>query len=1159
MKKRSLVLWGIAALLAVSLLLLPAFLSSNLVLDRLFSRLNKEIPGTLSVDSCSIGWQRGLQCSGLVYADKSHGTTVTIPQLSGSQGLLALAVAPSNLGTITLRDPLVVLPPLPAAEARTTPAKTSPPPAPKGRDAAEKKGPAAGRSSTPLWDRLTGKLVVKGAVVRRKIGAGPARILIRKGSLKARLAEGSIHFEAGIESANNGGSATATGFVNLPARPAAFLDTLVTETTLHVMDLQLEPFFTLVPASLDPPRGTGELSAELLIKMSGLDNLTARGTAMVRDLQLSGGVLGQDRPSFKQVNFDIDARRESNTRWQFPDLNLSADFGTMQLKGTADGPEMSLQGKGSLLLPVLFQQFPHLLRVQPGTELKDGTMELSLLMTRDRQRLDGAVDAVIKGISGRTGEHHFSWNTPLDCSLSGSMVGGEPMISKLKIKAPFLDLEGEGDLKTFELQGTADLAEMMEEAGTLFDLDWQGRGRMRLSAGSREESPGRYVIDTDIAISDFSLSRGGRAVMPSHEFSFSGRLHSPAKLPESGKEAAELHFDLSAWPGKISGRLGSLFRRQENWHGDCELQGDLQLARLSDLLHNTDLSGDMTLAGRMALDATAGVEGKTVLLRRLDTRITDLIFYQKGTMFRDPQVRLWLDPPAVADPVGRLHPLVVAEDRASFFARGGRDTLIDLEDRRAYVHDLRATSEKGTLDIKNLAVEDWQRLPTSLAVEAKGDVDFDRLTPLLHRAGLLPQDQSPGGRADFSIRLDREVKGSQAGEFRVALAQGSLVVDNRELLQDQDLEAKVKFQGNLEAGDLALEDLDLRTEMLELQGSGKLQRSGKAPFFSLAGFLTPDFSGLSQLASTLTGMDIQGSGGGREPFKLLLPLAGPEAKPASLADFSTRLTGDRLQALGVRLDQVAMPVSLSQGKLAADLTAGANGGRLELSPRVNLAAEPPELVLPAGEQVLSRVGISEPLVNGLLKGIHPILGLLARPSGSISARVDRFSWPLTENGSRLARFSTVLNLSRVQLAPEGVLAEVLELVRLGDQPLSLKQSEITCKGENGRVTCTPLKILIAGSEMTLAGSIGFDGSIDYLLQVPVTEQLVGKEGYRVLEGTTLKVPIKGDRDRAVFDRRALGDALTDLLVQAGTSEVGKVLQEQAGKVLPGLIDDLLGK
>jgi len=106
--------------------------------------------------------------------------------------------------------------------------------------------------------------------------------------------------------------------------------------------------------------------------------------------------------------------------------------------------------------------------------------------------------------------------------------------------------------------------------------------------------------------------------------------------------------------------------------------------------------------------------------------------------------------------------------------------------------------------------------------------------------------------------------------------------------------------------------------------------------------------------------------------------------------------------------------------------------------------------------------------------------------------------------------------------------------------------------------------------MLLSGSSGFDGSLDYVLEVPVTKNLVGKRGYELLKGATLKVPIKGTKDKPVYNPEALMQAASDLVSQAARHAANQILQEQVKKVvpkelekavpnLPGLIDGIFGR
>ena len=183
---------------------------------------------------------------------------------------------------------------------------------------------------------------------------------------------------------------------------------------------------------------------------------------------------------------------------------------------------------------------------------------------------------------------------------------------------------------------------------------------------------------------------------------------------------------------------------------------------------------------------------------------------------------------------------------------------------------------------------------------------------------------------------------------------------------------------------------------------------------------------------------------------------------------------------------------------------------------------------------------------------------MARPVGTISAEMNHFSRPLADKGGLDTEFSAVFHVGEIELAANGIMEEILTMTGLADEPLTLKQSEITCNGAQGRISCTPLKILAADSEMTLGGSVGFDGSLDYLLEIPVTSRLVGKEAYGLLKGTTVKVPIRGSSEQAIFDSGALSETLADLLSQAAGKAAGRGIEEQVDKILPGVLDGLMG-
>ncbi len=1160
MKTRNLFAAGGVLLVTAVVGLLPVFLSSGWMQSLVLARLNERIPGTISVQSCSIGWQQELQCKNIVYDDAQQGTHVDIPALSGSHGLLALIVAPMNPGTFSVHDPVLMLPAFPATVQKKSAAAVQPNNTSGSTGQGRPKSLTATSDDAPFWDKLNVKVLADGAVVKLVPGNQAASSIIRNGSLDARLTTGSIYFSMDLESGRGEGTAAVSGFVNLPVRRGGLLDTLISEINLHIMDLEVEPLLALVPAQFNLPATRGELSSELLIKAAGSGNLQISGTNMLRNITMSGGFFAEEHPSFKQINLDLDLQRDAGSGWRFPGMQVASDFGTLDLSGSVEGRTYTVKGRGKLDLPVLFEQLPHLFKVQPDIRVEDGSMDITLDFVQDQQRFAGVVGAVIDNISGNRQGLPFSWNNRINLHLDGSMENGKARIEALTLKAPFLDLEGRGELRDFSMHGTADLGLAGQEIGKIFQLGWDCGGSLRLSLESKEDGNERYLVNSRVDIADLTLSRRGKPVLLSNPLTFSSQLTTPAHFPLVRSEAMNLVFDFSSWPGKVNGEVNNVYRKDGLISAGYQFHSALQLGRLTDLLHNGEmLNPDTTLTGTANIQSSGYVEDNRLVVRELDGRVDDFIMYQQGKMYQDSLIHLFTTAPVVDDDVAQaVRALDLADSAALYFTGGGGCTMFDPAEHRLILRDLKLTSDLVDINVARLAVEDLQKLPAGLSLKLAGKTDLTALTPILQQYGFLSPVQMVDGTGSFTMDLAADNEKSYAGSVQVDCRQASFSQDGKMLLTDETVHCSSRFQGNPATGDIDFDQLTFQSSPLNLKARGRLQRSGKEPYFSLKGDMTPDFSSLIPLLNNLYATDIKAAGRQQQPFSLHYPLAVAGEDNYRRMQFSTAFNADYLSTSGIDLQKPVMPVSMENGILQAMVTAEINNGVLKVSPRLDLTLSPPLLTLPEAEQVLTKVQLEGPLIDDVLQRINPVFGLLARPVGTISAEMNHFSWPLVAEGAADADFSTVLHVGEIELAADGVLHEILVMAGLGEEPLTLQQSEITCNGAQGRISCTPLQILAADSEMTLEGSVGFDGSLDYLLEIPVTNRLVGKEAYRVLKGTTLKVPIRGSSEQAIFDPAALSRAISDLLGQAADKAAGRVIEEQVDKILPGLLDGLMG-
>jgi hypothetical protein len=254
-KKRTLLIAG-GLLLLILAVQFPSILSSGLGRSLVVGKVNSSLPGTLSIDNCDLGWKQGLTCNGVAYEDSQQGIRVDVSDITCSQGLISLLIAPMNLGTVTIEQPLLVLDTAPPAAAQAQ--KKSAPPekekaAPSGFIVPSKEKKIAKTDETPVWDKLTVKLQINGATVKHATGKDQT-VLLRQGSLDAILASSVIDFKLDLQEGDGSGKAIASGLVNLPSRPGDLLAALNTDFKLDLIDLQLEPLLGLAAAQSNLPK-----------------------------------------------------------------------------------------------------------------------------------------------------------------------------------------------------------------------------------------------------------------------------------------------------------------------------------------------------------------------------------------------------------------------------------------------------------------------------------------------------------------------------------------------------------------------------------------------------------------------------------------------------------------------------------------------------------------------------------------------------------------------------------------------------------------------------------------------------------------------------------------------------------------------------------------
>ncbi|NOQ47206.1 MAG: hypothetical protein GQ559_11155 [Desulfobulbaceae bacterium] len=1153
MKKKS-VFFLIALLsIVVCVALIPTLLSSGFVMGQALKKINKQISATLNIDTCSIGWRMGLTCNNVQYIDPEQGIDFSISRLTGSQGLLALIAVPKNLGTVDIYQPV-----LEVAADRSKPSPSSP----DSRDTSapgsttgkkrEKDVPPEEKGTKPFWENFVVQLQVHEGTVQTVAMEETPRVAVRNIDLNADLSGGTINFDLGMKDEQGRGLFAATGFANLPVRQQAILDALVTKIDLKIVDFQIESLLTTAAAFGDFPVGGGSLSTDLQIGITGIDDLKIKGEAGFKDLHLTGGFLGPDQPAFDNLHLDVDARRSVGIGWNITRFDLDADPGTVNASGEYGRKGGKLVAKGNIKLPLLFSRFPHLLKMRQGTAIHSGTLNFSMDLSESEGRLTLVAGARAEYLSGEHDGQPFVWNTPLSLAVNAEKKGAELQVHNLGIEAPFLRAQGKGNPKSFTLQASADLQQAFQELGKLFQLEWSGSGQLRLNTSSRELEEDLYGLDINMDISDFVLLRNKKQVVPKHHFVVDGSMKAPLNLLQS-ETPMDLQVTASTWPGSISLELEGLGRENNLPTARYKLDTELGLNRLADLLHNLGvLPPKTTVSGNLNLHSAGSFEDNTLVVRELDSIMTDVIFLQGKNIFKDKRLRVFLEKTSDDDatPVA-VRKLEVQDNLAEFKRTGCGCSAINVQKKSIFLRNLQVESTPLQLEVNDLSVADWRQPMQSFSTWINADLSLGPFTDLLHNIGKLGEDIDLAGDARVVLQAGHQGRDEQIVDLNVQA--GRLHVKRRQktLLADETAHFAALLQGKLLDGDINLQQITLESGPLTVNAGGLLKRTD-APALELSGTMTPDLLAAAGLLEGLSGIKVDMAGKKSTPFSLTLPLGLTAAERNRRIRASLDLWVEHISWFGVDVRELSIPVNMEKGLLQTKLQGTVNQGQLTVEPLCNFTVDPAVLSVPEESQVFTGVQLQKPLVDGLLGKIHPLFGVMAKPSGTLDARLDSFLWPVTAGGAEQAIFVSVFDVSRVNLDSTGVLHEILGIFGLGDEKLELKDSTITCNGADGRINCSPVRLLVAGSEMVVSGSVGMDKTLDYLLQIPVTEELVGREGYRILEGTSVRVPIKGTIGEPFFNRDIVSSTLADLTKQAA----GKAIEKQIEKIIPGLFEGL---
>lgn len=785
-KKKRYILLVLGSILIALVALSPFLLSSSSALHFFIAAVNRNISGKLSIDSWLIGWQQGVLCQNVVYTNPEKGIMVAVPSLTSNRGLIALVLAPKNLGIVHAESPVVELsgPALRDFFAQ-------------GKTGASEAGIHAAGNEVPVWDRLFVDLKARGGQVKIGLGGQGLAVDLNNVSVDATLAVGVAAFAIRFQAMEQG-FVEASGTLNLPAHEHGWLETIIADTEVKVSSLQVRELLRAAAAASGLPQGEGVLAADFKLKVVGLDGIDYSGLAELSDCTLSGGFLGDDQPSFQKVRLAVEEGGWTTHGWRLNGFELVSDTLTMQASGKVSPETTQLTAQGIINLPVLFDQIPRLLRVNEATFLESGTVEFTV-------DLPGAPDPGIKlkakadQIGGIFQDQPFFWDSPVSLLLNGEKKGAALQVSALQFEAPFAGAKGSGGLHSFAMEAVLDLERAFADIGTLFQFDLTGSGKMDLTMKSAPAKKDRFTVSGDLDISDFMLLRHDQSLIPRHQFSLIGSLTAPDSFADRRQGEWDIQLALSSWLGEVFLAMNGEKTEGQPFKGYYTTDSELDLARTTSLLHAMNILGSETrMAGTLQMQAAGFAGHSPVEIRDLSAEITDFTLEGNGAHFTEPRVTL-----AIIQPVNEevsflsLRELKVVADKETFFRSGAGLNLLDISAHQVTLHNVQLQAQALT------GVKRNDSLVSHL---------LSKIHPLF--GGLA----TPSGLID--VRLDSlwwpiGEKGANPANFVV-------IVDAREIL----LESSIQLKNILVLFGLEKEKLQLRNnEIYCIGNNGRIKCS----------------------------------------------------------------------------------------------------------------------------------------------------------------------------------------------------------------------------------------------------------------------------------------------------------------------------------------------
>lgn len=1107
----------------------PTIVAKTGLRQTVVARFFPELKGTIHVGDASLGWLSPVELRDVTVTDPSGRPALTAARVVSSHTLLDLARNNGDLGTFTIESPVLTV----VCEAGTTNVEQ----AIAGYLVDDGTPPAPER--TGLVVTVTGGKVLLSETGRegeQTVEPLDLTVTVPRPRSEPVTLDGSA------------GTLKAAAVFASPTRLTVDADRFAVES--------LGPLLRRFTG--DATSVAGQLTTALKAEI-GDGRLSVDGRAALAALDLTAPWLGQDRVRLQRV--EVPGRVELiGEELRVAPTTLTCDAGTARVAGVVnlgDSIETLIAREGlsadaDVDLAKLAAVLPRLLRLQPGTEVREGRVKLHLASKAGEKGTlwDGTVSTTaLRGV--RDGKP-LVWEQPLRAEfLAHRRADGTPVFDKLECQSDFVGLAARGSPDAFVAAANLNLDRLSARLGEFVDFGGTRLGgTASIQVQTTPRAGGGHTLVATAKLARFALlDTSGRGL---REPDLTVTLRANARLDANGPIRVEA--------GEATGTAGADELRVRLQEPIADLRaattgtaavtvtGDVsrwrqRLGAFVMIPRHWAMTGAGTVTGVVTLTADG------VAVERASADLKAARFLGAGLDITEP----WMQGTSGVTWAAKTD--VIAFTDATVKCPTVTLTSPRVEVKPDAKGDYRAA---GTATVANANLAGVQRT-LILAADPKG---ADRVAGTAN--GTVTFDVT-GSKAAFDVNLD-------AKQFALGPA-------TKPTWSETWVKLAAAGEYDFAADAAQFRTLTVARDGFSAAAKGTLAKMSTLKTIAIDGTITYDLAKVEPALKRYLGQSAEVEGKDTRPFKLTGNLGGvadsfavnvgAPTRPAARKDL-THLSGNaavawtEVKAFGFTVGPSELKAALDRDVVTlSPVAASFGGGTVRLRPTVRLAPAAYDLRFEQG-RVVEKAKLTPAACADALGYALPAIANVAQADGLVSLDLGENVVPLTDPTA--ASVSGRLTIHTATLSAGPVVTQLATLFGADRTQLTLaKEQVVGLRVEKGRVHHENFALTIGGTTVRTTGSVGFDGSLSIVVELPMPRTLLEKVPANppllreYLAKRTFKIPVGGTVKKPQVDGRAFNAAVQEAMKAGLKNAAGQLKDDLIKKGKDKLLDELRRK